>query len=242
MRRVISRSVFRPWVLEIEEITETDQQIGAEVATTLDLQEQCMMSPVRTAGKRHKCHLNLPKVGPFTAKSAFQSTGLREEDFDSPVVEENQIAIDSFSLTRPKTFLRVFFGLNVCKNHHCVSCCFHTEMLLLDEDIERITGLGYEEKFFAGKESQTGFKVLKNSRAGRCVFHDGTQCTIYENRPKGCELYPIIFSEDSMSAVKDDLCPYREEFKLSAQAKLELSEDVYPRLLAERLERKSERR
>jgi Fe-S-cluster containining protein len=113
-------------------------------------------------------------------------------------------------------------------------------MLLLDEDVERIGGLGYEEKFFAA--TSRGFKVLKNSKAGRCVFHDGTQCTIYENRPRGCKLYPIIFSEDSMSALKDDLCPYREEFRLSVQAKRELSDDVYPRLLAERLIRKAERR
>lgn len=107
-------------------------------------------------------------------------------------------------------------------------------MLLLDEDVRRIARLGYEERFFAA--GSEGFKVLKNSRTGRCVFHDGTQCMIYENRPKGCKLYPIIFSEDSMSAVKDDLCPYRAEFSLSPKAKRELS-DVYPRLLAERSDR-----
>jgi uncharacterized protein len=113
-------------------------------------------------------------------------------------------------------------------------------MLLLEEDIQRITSLGYEERYFAANSQ--GFKVLKNSREGRCVFHDGTQCTIYENRPRGCKLYPIIFSEDSMSAVKDHLCPYKEEFKVSAKATRELSSYVYPRLLAERLERKAERR
>ncbi len=108
-------------------------------------------------------------------------------------------------------------------------------MLLLDEDVDRISGLGYEESFFAAKSQ--GFKILRNSKAGRCVFHDGKQCTIYESRPKGCELYPIIFDEDSMTAVKDDLCPFREEFRLSPNAKRELS-DAYPRLLAERLDRK----
>lgn len=106
----------------------------------------------------------------------------------------------------------------------------------MDEDVERIIGLGYEEKFFAAKSQ--GFKVLRNNREGMCVFHDGTKCTIYENRPKGCKLYPIIFNEDSMSAVKDELCPYSEEFRLSLKAKRELSDDVYPRLLAERLERR----
>ncbi len=107
-------------------------------------------------------------------------------------------------------------------------------MLLLDEDVKRIAALGYKEEFFAN--GAEGFKVLKNSRAGRCVFHDGAKCTIYENRPKGCKLYPIIFDENSMSAVKDDLCPYRNEFALSAKAKKELSE-VYPQLLNERFAR-----
>jgi len=107
-------------------------------------------------------------------------------------------------------------------------------MLLLDEDVKRIAGLGYKEQFFAaGSES---FKVLRNSRAGRCVFHDGEGCSIYEDRPQGCKLYPIIFSEDSMSAVKDDLCPYRNEFSLSERAERELS-DVYMKLMNERLGR-----
>lgn len=104
-------------------------------------------------------------------------------------------------------------------------------MLLLDEDVEQITGLGYEEKFFAAKSQ--GFKVLKNSRAGRCVFHDGNQCTIYENRPKGCKLYPVILDEDLGLAVKDELCPFRDEFLLTPQIKHELGQ-VYLKLIDER--------
>jgi len=105
-------------------------------------------------------------------------------------------------------------------------------MLLLDDDIKRIAGLGYDEHFFV--ELQEGFKVLRNSKAGRCVFHDGTKCTIYENRPKGCKLYPIIFDLDSKSAVKDSFCPYNDEFNLSPKAKRELP-ILYSQLQSERL-------
>jgi Fe-S-cluster containining protein len=108
-------------------------------------------------------------------------------------------------------------------------------MLLLDEDVKRIIALGYDEQFFAKKDSD-GFKVLQNSGAGRCVFHDGSQCTIYENRPKGCKLYPIIFDENSMSAVRDKLCPYRNEFSLTQKEKKELW-NIYPRLLSESSQR-----
>src|SRR5579871_83931 len=97
-------------------------------------------------------------------------------------------------------------------------------MLLLDEDIARIRRLGYEENFFVTKNSQDGFKALKNSSAGRCVFHDGRKCTIYENRPKGCKLYPIIFDEDQGHAVRDKLCPFRDEFMLTSQTKHELKQ------------------
>ncbi len=105
-------------------------------------------------------------------------------------------------------------------------------MLLLDEDVNRIVSLGFAESFFAS--GPDGFKILKNSTEGRCVFHDGNRCTIYENRPAGCKLYPVIFDEDRGSAVKDDLCPYRSEFRISSKSKEKLS-SVYSKLMNERL-------
>lgn len=131
------------------------------------------------------------------------------------------------------------FTKNVCAAHQCVSCCYKTEMMLLDEDVRRIKELGYEESFFA--LSSDGFKILKNSPAGRCVFHDGKQCTIYENRPKGCKLYPVIYDEDLKLAMKDIDCPYRNEFNLSRRSKKELS-SVYSLLITEKSERSYEKR
>lgn len=123
---------------------------------------------------------------------------------------------------------------NVCKSHRCVSCCYGTEMLLLEADVQRIVSLGFKEISFTVESD--GFKMLRNSSSGRCVFHDGKQCTIYSNRPAGCRLYPIIFDEDLDHPVKDGLCPYRDEFDLSLEAKRELS-GVYPKLIEERRRR-----
>ncbi len=108
-------------------------------------------------------------------------------------------------------------------------------MILLDEDVKRIASLGYDPDFFSSTTAE-GFKVLNNSKEGRCVFHDGTKCTIYEDRPKGCKLYPVVFNEDSMKAVKDDFCPYRDEFPLSWKTKKEMS-NIYPKLLRESSDR-----
>ena len=107
-------------------------------------------------------------------------------------------------------------------------------MLLLEADVHRIVGLGFKEGSFAVESD--GFKMLRNGSSGRCVFHDGKQCTIYSNRPAGCRLYPIIFDEDSNHPVKDGSCPYSDEFDLTLKAKRELS-GIYPRLMDERRRR-----
>jgi Fe-S-cluster containining protein len=112
-------------------------------------------------------------------------------------------------------------------------------MLLLDDDVKRIKGLGFEESHFV--RDSDGFKMLKNSSYGRCVFHDGKQCTIYANRPAGCRLYPIIFNENTNRPVKDSLCPFRSEFNLSLEAKQELT-TVYHSLIDERKTIKPEKK
>ena len=101
-------------------------------------------------------------------------------------------------------------------------------MLLLEDDVQRIVSLGFKEGSFVVESDR--FKMLRNSSAGRCVFHDGKQCTIYSNRPAGCRLYPIIFDEDLNHPVKDVFCPYRDEFGLSLKAKRELS-DIYVKMI-----------
>lgn len=103
-------------------------------------------------------------------------------------------------------------------------------MLLLKDDVQRIVNLGFKEDFFA--VNVRGFNVLRNSN-GRCVFHDGAQCTIYPNRPLGCRLYPVIFDENLNRPVKDGLCPFRAEFPLQFKAKEE-SARLYLKLLDER--------
>ena len=103
-------------------------------------------------------------------------------------------------------------------------------MLLLKDDVRRIVNLGFKEDSFTVEFR--GFKKLRNSN-GRCVFHDGEQCTIYPNRPLGCRLYPVIFDEDLNHPVMDRLCPFRAEFPLSSKARRESSK-LYLKLISER--------
>lgn len=85
-------------------------------------------------------------------------------------------------------------------------------MLLSSRDIENIQKIGYDRQFFVSEHK--GWLQLKNHQ-GRCVFHNGTQCTIYFQRPEGCTLYPVVYDKDNDSAILDNECPQKHCFSLS---------------------------
>lgn len=107
-------------------------------------------------------------------------------------------------------------------------------MALSEEDMRRIESLGYKRESFAVESK--GLLILKNAHH-RCVFHDGTRCTIYGVRPKGCGLYPVIFAEYSESATMDHLCPFCSEFSRTPESSRE-SKDLHRLLIEEARQRK----
>jgi len=106
-------------------------------------------------------------------------------------------------------------------------------MPLSNEDIEKIKGLGFSCDYFV--VNMDNWLQLKNND-GRCVFNDGRQCLIYENRPEGCRLYPITYDEDENCAVLDEDCPHRNSFKIS-KAKLKMASLLVEKLKSERIKR-----
>jgi len=101
-----------------------------------------------------------------------------------------------------------------CLRHKCNLCCVETKMPLSRFDIKRILKMGYRLKDFAIKTAE-GWQ-LKN-RSGRCVFLGEEGCEIYPHRPEGCRLYPLVYDEALGTAVLDDLCSYKDEFKVSSR-------------------------
>ena len=97
----------------------------------------------------------------------------------------------------------------ICLKHGCALCCHETRMLLTSIDVNRIVKLGYKVKSFAEK-AECGWR-LKNVN-GKCFFLEGNRCKIYEYRPYGCRLYPLIYDWSKCKIMLDDLCPYKEEF------------------------------
>jgi len=83
----------------------------------------------------------------------------------------------------------------------CHKCCIGTEMILLPSDIERIERHGYRGFY----EFRDGFYRLRNVD-GRCVFLRSGRCSIYEIRPLGCRVYPLIIVGEGVVEV-DSFCP-----------------------------------
>lgn len=109
--------------------------------------------------------------------------------------------------------------VNCCIVHKCIQCCLDTTMILSNDDINRIEMLGFGKDFFVIKRN--GWFELKNNN-GRCMFHNGTGCSIYAHKPEGCKLYPIIYNKDKKCAIFDKECPYRDKFKMSKIKKRQL--------------------
>lgn len=110
-------------------------------------------------------------------------------------------------------------------------------MALSEEDMRRIESLGYKRESFAVESK--GFVILKNVNH-RCVLHDGTRCTIYDTRPRGCRLYPVVFAEYSGRSTMDRMCPFWSEFSYTPESSRE-SKNLHRQLIEEARKRKRSR-
>ena len=110
-------------------------------------------------------------------------------------------------------------------------------MALSEGDMRRIESLGHRRESFATESK--GLVTLRNVHR-RCVFHDGVHCTIYEARPDGCRLYPVVFAEYSGRATMDHLCPFWSEFSLTPLSNRD-SKDLHRLLIEEARQRKRSR-
>ena len=90
-----------------------------------------------------------------------------------------------------------------CSN--CGICCEETMMELSSEDIERLEEMGYRLEEFSVVDD--GVTRLRNVD-GYCFFYSRAdkKCQIYEKRPLGCYLYPVVYLANE-GAIVDELCP-----------------------------------
>lgn len=94
-----------------------------------------------------------------------------------------------------------------CVFKDCYQCCLETEMLLTNEDLERIESHGFKRENFCLPQSEVeNFWQLKNIE-NRCFFlSKNGKCKIYDYRPVGCRVYPLIVDVKLSEFVIDNEC------------------------------------
>jgi Fe-S-cluster containining protein len=82
-------------------------------------------------------------------------------------------------------------------------------MELCRADISKLERRGYRKGDFS-QTGADGISRLRNS-GGYCFFYDRDRkrCKEYASRPRGCSIYPVIFSAED-GIVIDRLCPEAE--------------------------------
>lgn len=101
-----------------------------------------------------------------------------------------------------------------CQASACRACCFDTEMPLLPDDVARLeAATGRSPEAFSVPDEETGGRRLANSD-GHCVFLGPEGCTVYEARPAGCRLYPLVWDPEEGRGMLDEDCPYRSGFRV----------------------------
>ena len=92
---------------------------------------------------------------------------------------------------------------------HCGICCKQTQMPLSEKDIQLLEKTGYTRKQFVHVNKKS-YAQLRNKK-GYCIFYDVEKnaCRVYIQRPTGCRLYPVIYSEEE-GIVTDNICPTKD--------------------------------
>ena len=90
----------------------------------------------------------------------------------------------------------------------CGKCCENTEMELSRDDIKRLEGEGYRREEFVVMDDDA---IRLRNVDGRCYFYSFTEnkCRVYEKRPLGCYLYPVVYLANE-GAIVDGLCPMEQ--------------------------------
>ncbi len=113
-----------------------------------------------------------------------------------------------------------------CTTNECRACCFDTQMPLLESDLERLEAhTGRPRDAFSEQDETDRPRRLSNTD-GHCVFLGDQGCTVYDVRPAGCRLYPLVLDPDKGQGVLDDDCPYRKGFRVRPRDRAALQDLV----------------
>jgi Fe-S-cluster containining protein len=61
---------------------------------------------------------------------------------------------------------------------------------------------------------------------GHCIFLVDGRCSVHDDRPEGCRLYPLILDLSVDRVVLDTVCPWVGEFTFNRENRVQLRRSV----------------
>jgi uncharacterized protein len=102
-----------------------------------------------------------------------------------------------------------------------------TQMPLLPSDLKRLASKTRRDiDEFSIRDEADGPRRLRNID-GQCVFLNETGCSIYEDRPAGCRLYPLVMDPDTHQGILDPDCPHTRHFRIRPRDRAALADLVH---------------
>ena len=111
---------------------------------------------------------------------------------------------------------------NPCFRHGCHICCLDTRMTLTEADVARLETAGYRDFFFVNDDLDLQLLNV----GGHCVFLVSGLCSVHDDRPEGCRLYPLILDLSVDRVVLDAVCPWAGEFTFGRDDEVQLRRSV----------------
>jgi Fe-S-cluster containining protein len=95
-------------------------------------------------------------------------------------------------------------------------------MTLTEGDVARIEAAGRRDFYFVNDDLDLQLANVD----GHCVFLVDGLCSIHDDRPEGCRLYPLILDLSVDRVVLDAVCPWAAEFDFGQEARVQLRRSV----------------
>ena len=111
---------------------------------------------------------------------------------------------------------------NPCFANDCHRCCLNTRMTLTEVDAARLEATGHGDFYFVNDDHDLQLINVD----GHCIFLVDGQCSVHDDRPEGCRLYPLIIDLSVDRVVLDAFCPWAKEFTFTQDDRVELRRSV----------------
>jgi hypothetical protein len=111
---------------------------------------------------------------------------------------------------------------NPCFDHDCHRCCLNTRMTLTEADAARLEAVTQRDFFFVNDDQD--LQLINED--GHCIFLVDGRCSVHDDQPEGCRLYPLILDLSVDRVVLDAFCPWAKEFTFTEDDRVELRRSV----------------